>query len=71
VTRFQSEYYLLIIVNCSGHLHRVTTLMTLNVMLNPMEGNKEHETSIYFILKPVCGLVLIVDGSNFSWELAV
>jgi len=40
-------------------------------MLNPMEGNKEHETSIYFILKPVCGLVLIVDGSNFSWELAV
>lgn len=39
-------YYLLIVVNYSGHLYRVTTLMTLNAVLNPMKGNKEHETRI-------------------------
>uniref|UniRef100_A0A8C8BG27 Protocadherin Fat 3 n=1 Tax=Otus sunia TaxID=257818 RepID=A0A8C8BG27_9STRI len=41
MTCFQSLYYLLITVNYSGPLHRLTTVMTLNTVLNPMKGNKD------------------------------
>lgn len=43
MTLLQSLYYLLIVVNYSGHLHRVITLMALNAVLNPMEGSEGQE----------------------------
>lgn len=67
-TCFQSLYYLLIIVNYSGHLHRVTTLMTLNAVLQAMKGNKEHETRIMsswnlFVVLSLLLLWVIFHGS--------